>query len=661
MSEPMLLTLGPPFGVWVDAAPAFLGGAAGKRLFDPALLQWHEQVVGAPLLEVNGTDILAALGRVDVSPQSVAELLQLRPVGSDYWGGADSRLCWTAPALAECLPEARFLIWVEHPACSLARWLATSSDGDPVRALALLESAAQNVMRLLHRYPSRCLAVYTDEASIRPVALVDRLRDWLGLDLAVANLAAATAADPLCLALAEQLVALHPRLQREFERLYASCVPLLDGGDAPRGPRLVDAAAAVVAHRELVRRADSCAALEQQLRASGEAGQRIEAALSAELQQTREEQRTALLKSMEAEQALAAAQQEGDALRDENRQQAQEGELLLVHLHEVQEELEHYYLACRDLEARGRDAMPECAATRIDRVEVGVERDTPPHRELSVILHGVQAADRTLAQLDVRLVEHHERPGVALFAGLDGAQPLMAWSPSGHEDGREYVLLVPTDEASRRTLQCTGTSDWRFIQGVVMHSTRALAERDDAPLRWRIAARRLQRQLADLPPRLRFDGVQAAAEAGSSRSLLVTFVNACFGDRQLGELRLRWHVDTARVELLAPSAADSSPCLGAWPVDNTGMWQPEWHVPLNGQTRPTLEHAWYDLPRADREFLLGLLDALPAAAPHAAVHGAGDAAMLARAAARPLRQAVTLLNGTRLRRALRSLRGRLAP
>jgi hypothetical protein len=601
MTHTTLLTLGTPFGQWPSVAKSFLD----ECLLDPAIAKWHQDVVGAPLPEVNGTNVLDALLGVKIDPVMLKRLQALRPTHSLCWGGCDVRLSWTGHAMAQLLPDAKFLIWVEHPARPLAHWLPAAGRADPAVALAIIQSSLQGMVNLVHRHRSRCLVVYADEAAAHPEALVGRLKDWLGLDRGKVALPAPLAHDPLNLLLSEQLIASCPRLLRDYERLYASCTPLVESDEPPAAQPARLALEAIEAHQHLVR--------------------------------------------------AAGAQRDG--------------ELLLVQLHQVQDELEHYYLAYRGLEAAQDGTGTPPIANKMARIEIGIERDTPPHRELSLVLHDLQVDDRNLDRLHVRLVEHHGRAGLVLLQPRQAPAPLAAWEPSGSEGELSFVLLIPTDDHGRQRLQRMGASDWRTTESAVRSIERALDEGSaSAPSsRWANVARRLTQQLADLPARFRFDRVDAVPDPQAAGAFIATFGNVSFGSRHVAEVRLRWRpraeqADPASVELLRPAGGEV-PLPASWPVDAAGAWLTAWPLPLAGASRAALAVAWRSMGRTEREFLFGLLDALPAAATAAAHHGhgatVGHADELVTAAAMPLRAAYRLFHGGRLRRVAQAARGRI--
>ena len=371
--------------------------------------------------------------------------------------------------------------------------------------------------------------------------------------------------------------------------------------------------------------------------------------------------------SRQAEQAAstarAASASQLEELRTQQQAAAQENELLLLQLHQVQEELEHYYLAWRELSTKVV-ATAGTSRFEVGRVEIGTERDSPPHRELCLVLHQVQAGGRKLPQVHARLVEHHGRPGIAFFEA-DGTEPaLAAWRPNGHEGERGYMLLVPADEAARPLLQHMGRADWDFTEAVAATIERALQESPTAAsARWQVVAARLRQQLAELPTRLRYDSLDVAPAADAQGALDCKFGNLSFGRRRTDAVRVRWwpqRAGGAALELLAPESDSEAPSWAAWPMDDSGAPQPAWHLPL-GDAAPALrKQAWRALGTTDREMLLGLLDALPAAAERAQPHAEGLApSALVAAAQQPLRIARAAIHGTRLRRTWRALRGRI--
>lgn len=342
-----------------------------------------------------------------------------------------------------------------------------------------------------------------------------------------------------------------------------------------------------------------------------------------------------------------------------------ENAYLLLQLHQVQEELEDEH---RRLGPRPA-AAARAAAQLLDLHDQGPHR----HLDLSVRLAAADTdADADAApKLRVRLLDHHGRPGLAMLAKQSGELPLAGWQPTGHEEGRGYMLLVPSDDQGRVRLQRLGASDWqRVLQAA--RSIRDLVCRDDWELgaHWQATAARLCRQLADLPPRWRYDALDVGPAGGAGAPALeLCFGNASYGERLLGDVRLRWQLAPAAAAGASASALHwlrperpQRLALGGWPVDEPGTLQPSFALPVGGNPDARARRRqWEQMPAADRELILAMLDALPGAADRAPADrlpaGSSPAALRLQAAEwhKAARRAVI---GLRLRGTARSLLGK---
>lgn len=336
---------------------------------------------------------------------------------------------------------------------------------------------------------------------------------------------------------------------------------------------------------------------------------------------------------------------------------------LLLQLHQVQEELEDEH---RRLGPRPA-AAARAAAHLLDLHDQGPHR----HLDLSVRLAAADAEADAAPKLRVRLLNHHGRPGLAMLAKHSGELPLVGWQPTGHEGGRGYMLLVPSDDQGRARLQHLGASDWqRVLQAA--RSIRELVCRDDWELgaHWQATAARLCRQLADLPPRWRYDALDVGpAGAAGAPTLELCFGNASYGERLLGDVRLRWQLAPAAAAGASASALHwlrperpQRLALGGWPVDEAGTLQPSFALPVGGDPDARARRRqWEQMPAADRELILAMLDALPGAAdrvPADRLPAGSSPAALRRQAAEWHKAARRAVIGLRLRGTARSLLGR---
>lgn len=620
-SDTPLFTVGTPDGSWLPIASQLLGTVAKTDQQSAPLRDWLKRSLTAgPSGEAPA-----------LRPEAIGELARLACPTSPC-GLIDEAACWALEALAERFPQARYLVFVASPAAALTDWLGRGAAADAAADAVLRRwrAGAARLLRHAQRHPARCLLIDAAEAQAWPSRLAALCGQRLGFTFEPPA-APVAAPDALASAIAATLAAADKRTQALHVELHASCAPLAD--DAAPLAQGIDAAAVTRDWRQL---------REEQARLRQQNG--------------------ALLAEAETLKRHAAQRAEPQATQD-----AQEAELLLLQLHQVQEELEHYYLAWRSLQeqpAAAVQAVP--AGKRVDRVEIGQERDTPPHRELVVRLHGVHADDRTLPKVEARLVEHHGRPGVALFVADGHPTPLMAWQPTGREEGRDYLLLVPADAPAAQRLQSLGRGDWALLLQMVDATVGALHKVESGTAqRWQVVAERLRRQLAALPARLRYDRIDASPAADAPDAIDASLAPVSFGAREAAELRLRWWPRAAgggELELLL-GADSATPPLAHWPVEPDGRWAPRWRLPLGQLAHHERERAWRTLSVDDRAMLLGVLDALPAVAQRASGESGaavGNANELSAAAAQPLRTAQRALHGSRGRRVWRALRGRIA-
>lgn len=351
---------------------------------------------------------------------------------------------------------------------------------------------------------------------------------------------------------------------------------------------------------------------------------------------------------IEQQASRAAAAQHEAALADAR----QEADRLQMQLHTVQEELAHHYLALKALENSAPAIGGGRASLRVDELVVTDAVHTTPHHHLQLALHQVRMPHGSLARLTVRLAEHHGRPGLVLLAPEDDAPVLGAWQATGHEDGRELMTLVPSDPASQRHFERMASADWRFVTELVALIHHRLAEPSLHPeaARWRAVAARLQRQLAQLPPRLRYSELDLSTPDGDAgrAPLAVRFGDVVFGRDGRPDLHLLWRPGAShgsdpaqaplRLVLGNEGSGASEPPLAGWPYDAEGRPATDLVVPVGpGLSAAEKRHRWAALQPADRELVLALLDALPACAERALEGGAaGLASGALEAAARTL-------------------------
>lgn len=641
---------------------------------------------------------------------------------------------------------ANLVVCVENPAAGLAAAMASGALQEPREWIAAWCVDAQRVLRQAHRDPSRCLLLDADEARRVPQAFANACRDRFGVDVTLPSASdQPLATDPLSLALAEALLFADRHAQSLLAELQASCA-LLDAHAFSATPvhtgLRIDGAAAARRLQDL--HADQQAAAHAAINAANEnlalrgvvteqtaavqAGTRQLKALQARLDQAEAQGKAAFAENelmllqlhqvqeeleqqylqcralesevaarvpaadlQAAQKALAQAQAAADKAatdraaqvqqltqaRDEHsklaaeqtrlaadrkaqldqsdkqlKASAQENELMLLQLQQVQEELEHYYLECRKLEAAAA-SIPAMGLIDVSAAEVlpVTERVAWPHRELTFTLRQVRVAERSIPEATVRLVEHHGHPGLVVFGGAQKPQLIESWRQSGEEDGQPYSLLIPADANSQPIFNAMDSTDWLVTLALAALFEKRLSDPAlQLAAHWKQLARRLREQLQEMPCRFRFDSldVAPAGEPGSGE-LAFNFGQVHCGTRQLPRLSVHWRPSGPQAGLTLLCGPDGIPPLPTWPDDERGVVPDRLRLPLGSGVGPQDRRlCWQRLMPADLQFVLALLAAWPEAlsrVPADLLGGETQAQRLTQAAAGLSAQAQTVLAG----------------
>jgi chemotaxis protein histidine kinase CheA len=638
------------------------------------------------------------------------------------------------------------VVFVEDPAVGLAAAMASGAESDPAQWIAVWCADAQRVLRHAHRDPSRCLLVDADEARRVPQAFAQACRERFGADVPLPSASdQPLATDPLSLALAEALLFADRQAQALLAELQASCALLdahafsalpvstslrIDGAAAVRrlqglhadqqaaaqaaagaaresltlSAQVAEQTAAVQAgaqqlkalqarldqaeaqgkaalaenelmllqlhqvQEELEQQYLQCRAFETELAARVPAAE-LQAAQKALTQAKAASDQTAAERVVQIQQLTQARDQQAKLAAEQtklaaDRQakldqydkqlkvSAQENELMLLQLHQVQEELEHYYLECRKLEAAAA-SIPSMGLIEMSAAEVlpVTERAAWPHRELTFTLRQVRVAERAIPEATVRLVEHHGHPGLVVFGSGQNPPLLASWQQSGEEDGQPYSLLIPSDANSLPIFSAMDSTDWLVTQTLAALFEKRLSDPSlQLAAHWKQLARRLREQLQEMPCRFRFGSLDVApvGEPGCGE-LAFNFDQVHCGARQLPRLSVHWQPLGPQAGLVLLCGPDGVPPLPTWPDDEHGAVPDRLHLPLGSGVSPQDQrHCWQRLMPADLQFVQALLAAWPGAlsrVPADLLGGEAQAQRLTQVAASLSKQAQTTLAG----------------
>lgn len=633
--------LGTPFGPWdrdlVPALharmPALVSGVSSQltQLLDRAVGQVDLLAVDQSGWTIDTDAVARVLGGQTASPVAA-------------WS-ADARACWALPLLADQDPTPRFVAFVDSPVDALAACVDAGSDLHPRLFLDRWCDGAEHLLRLLDLPDDRRLLVDAGQARRHPQAFAREVARFVGLPATGDATAPAVRLQPLSLAVARSVAERHGRCVELHLRLLAACTVLEDEpaewlAAVSPAQQALDNGMEIGVLRELAARAaerDTLAAGLAQAQSRLLEAERV-AAASAD----------AVALQRQAEQAAAALERDNALLEAHSRQVVEE----LLHL---QARLDRGLPGPGGRESSASDA--QAVVCRYGAVAVSPPRETPPHRELGLQFSKVVWGDKVLATLDVRLVEHHGRPGLVLF-GDAGQGPLSGWMESGTEEGRGYMLLIPSDVG-------TG-APWPRLTGEDLLRVARLAETVAAVVSARVAvapmwnrvATRFIQEWASLPEMLRFEGV-SAEPAGQDDAVDISFQAASMGSRALGTLVLRWGGAGNDQWLLLRGTGDPGRQWASWPVEPDGRLSVQWRLPVGTWQSSAQQRAdWAAMTPQDRATLLAVFDTMSALPTDPRAEGAR--AQLASVGAERLaaarRQATQAAAAPWIRRVARALR-----
>lgn len=275
------------------------------------------------------------------------------------------------------------------------------------------------------------------------------------------------------------------------------------------------------------------------------------------------------------------------------------------------------------------DAATAVQLTGIELLDV---RDEGPHRELSFSLQGWLCPTGTLDDVGVRLVEHQGHPGLVFFPAADGRPALTQWQPTGTENGRPFMILLPADRRPDAPLMQMAPADWRSVVGLATLLARELRTDEGAHLHphWRDISARLCLELAALPPRLRYAALRSTV---TDQGLDIHLEDLVFGTRSWERWRLEWRAARragAGGALVWCLPEGTTAPLASWPCQEDGRYCAEHLLPLGPGIDTSTTRTWLEgLPGLDRDLLTALFDTLPAVAAQPDVPARIGAAILA--------------------------------
>jgi hypothetical protein len=406
--------------------------------------------------------------------QRVSEFLARHAVGNRIVV-TDPRAIWLVDDFVGHPAKPQFLAYYRRPEDCIA---GVPEEGDHRGALEVWLASADRLLDLVRRNRSQVSLLASEECAAEPEAWKDFLR--LRYNLESAGKMTTLSPDPVRYTLARMLVQADRKTGALIAELNAASHPLCkEPLPEPDADTLLDGA-----WKSLYTAKKESAATIAQLR----------------------------IRCDELADERAASLRERKETEEEN-------ELLLLQLHQVQEELENYFLENRRLQK----GLLGCAAIapralEIGALHLGLSVDTPPHRHLDFTLEEARLPGRPLGNLRLRLVEHHGKAGMMVFnPGAPQAAPILHWRSDGEERGTPYMLVIPQDAAGAQFLEAAPSSDLLLLHDGARLLLDELLGSAGSPHRkydWVQVVRRFLDQLGEVHARIHYDDIRATSQDG---------------------------------------------------------------------------------------------------------------------------------------------------
>ena len=371
----------------------------------------------------------------------------------------------------------------------------------------------------------------------------------------------------------------------------------------------------------------------------GDKERRKDAAALAKEKATWEQEKAALTKARDEQTKLATEKQTKlDALskvQTKCQEAEQESELLLLQLHKVQEELEHYFLQNQELEQQlkansvrwqrmlGRN--PDYSDFEsIELLQAPTGDDQLAHWRLA----NIDAADRTFATLEFKTFILSGVAGIIFTRDEQGASPLLHW-PASSSASNVYQIPLGREATLQERVEGffeLSSSDWKLMQklprvltGILEQPDAVKASGDFNALPLRLGLDKLGQIIDKFPHSLRFDRVSLKSEQVNRdyEHLWLSFENLSLGDKAYAEFEFRLscanvHSDGfgKHPKLEFPEGAGQAP-LPSWFADSYDDFGAKLELRVALPEAMDME-VWQKLSTADHKFLIALVMRLPA-------------------------------------------------
>lgn len=532
---------------------------------DPAinLVRWHERVTSAQQ-QRRSTDSETFENPSQPSRlwQQLAIDLMVANMNSAHWGWAHAGAVQWLEFWSQLEPEIRFVLVCEDRHSLICRLVEEGQTPESMSGhLALWAQNHQEMLRFHLRNPAKSILVWDEQVRTQPTTLIQRIEEsWqTRFDASLATAVALEQPAALLQHIAVQILSEHAHtapLDHELQALIGPA-PCLSASEK------IDTADLIELYGQLKDRINLQAQVQQAQRNTEDAHLLLEqarvqsqttleqekaqwhkqlheaqeefkfesAAKQDALNKLATEQKTsAALKKQKDE--LSAAQQESSA---KSKDLQEESDLLLAQLHQVQEELEKYYLqhkerqievqALQDRWLRAVQSHPEL----LDFEDLEILSESKTELTAHWRINQLQVEGVMKGPFDFNTLIENGVAGLVFTKNAKGLSPIHRWPLIAAKDKQLTVIPVKgQDDPKKRsaTILQLSTSDWHLVQLLTDKLIKALGSKAMAKQighgQALLEGLKAQRQILEkIPTMLRFDAIQLVGQQNTDRKSVI--------------------------------------------------------------------------------------------------------------------------------------------
>jgi predicted nucleic acid-binding Zn-ribbon protein len=172
----------------------------------------------------------------------------------------------------------------------------------------------------------------------------------------------------------------------------------------------------------------------------------------------------------------------------------------------------------------------------IEEIIPGTRHEVGEHQHLNYALKGITHLGRRFSQLDVRIIEHRGNPGVVIMEPIAAERAFYAWERHGEENGRGFMLIIPTEKKGKEWLVRATTNDLLLTKDIASYIQRDILSRE-IDKKWKEICTEIQIGIDTIPLRLHYDDVEFIREIKST--IEAEIINPSFRSYLLDTIEVR--------------------------------------------------------------------------------------------------------------------------